>query len=126
MLLYQQDLDSTDAVPRDTITRQFVEKIGMTAEQFTKFMSGLQEFDETLARDIERRLSLPSGWLDQENTAYPGDEDTEHLIQHLQELYRSAPTVAREAVNDKIDDRVAAEFAGRIKHPDGSAKPDRS
>lgn len=124
MLLYQQDLDGIDAIPRDTITLQFVEKIGMTIEQFTELQSGLQEFDEALARSIEQRLSLPSGWLDQENAAYPGDEDTEHLVQHLQELHRSAPTVAREAVNDKIDDRVAPELAARAKHPDGSAAPD--
>ena len=118
MLLYQQDLDSTDAIARDTITRQFVEKIGMTTAQFAELQSSLKTFDEALARVIERRLSLPCGWLDQENSAYPGDEDAEHLVQHLQELYRSAPTIAREAVNEKIDDRVAPELAGRVRHPD--------
>lgn len=117
MLLYQQDLDGTDAISRDTITNKFAEKIGMTTEQFIELQSGLKKFDENSARDIEQRLSLPTGWLDQENAAYPGDQDTEHLVQHLQELYRCAPTVAREAVNDKINDRVAPELVERVRHP---------
>jgi len=40
-----------------------------------------REVSEKVAREIERKLSLPSGWMDRSQKGKPGQPDTETLIE---------------------------------------------
>jgi hypothetical protein len=117
LLLLQQEQNGPDSIYHDSIKECFAERAGVTPEQLIGLGSGSQEFSDDLAREIEQRMSLPSGWLDQDNAAYPGDQDSDHRHQRMNDLYRAAPPAVREALRetqdsiDKTEDRNGSSSA---------------
>lgn len=100
MLLLQQEENGPDSIYHDAVKERFAERAGVRPEQLIGIESGSQEFTDDVARQIERRLSLPSGWLDADNTAYPGDQDSDHRHQRMNDLYRAAPPAVQEALKN--------------------------
>lgn len=87
-------------------------RAGKPPSQFSDVLSGRKPFGEKLARDIELRLGLPQGWLDESTTTYrdakprgpapampPVTADELNLLT----VYRTADAEAKEVIREQAE-----------------------
>lgn len=112
LLLHRQYQDGGIGRDTETVDRQFMESIGLSADRTgSAGIAGL-DADDDLARQIEQRLSLPPGWMDEMHVPYPGDQDSEHQVQRVQEMLEPATDAVREVVRQSEADASANQGDG--------------
>lgn len=65
-----------------------------------------REVSEKVAREIERKLSLPSGWMDRPQKGKPGQPDTETLIEVVALAHDLLDGMAVKIAKDKFTEIV--------------------
>lgn len=71
----KQYIESTGKTQAD-----FAAKIGKKSSYLSQLFSGIRPFTEKMAREIEEKADLPSGWLDQVGTQIPRPNAKEQTI----------------------------------------------
>jgi hypothetical protein len=99
MALYKAFRDERSHLPERGMLKLFAEEVEISDRYLSHLKHNRKNIGAAIARQIEDRLHLSHGWMDnrhdQPATTQPADELEANFLSTAQALYRSAPAEAR-------------------------------
>lgn len=110
-LLYRQFRDQHSELPNRGMLKLFAEKLEMSDRYLSHVKCNRKNIGANVARQIEQRLKLPQGWMDNLHTDDGGalavtNELERNFIETMLAIYRSSPDEARAMMLDAVKRRL--------------------
>lgn len=108
--LYRQFRENHSDQPNRGMLKLFAEKLEMSDRYLSHVKCGRKNIGSNVARQIEQRLKLPEGWMDNQHESLTGlpvtDELERNFIETMLAIYRSSPDEARAIMLDALKRRL--------------------
>ncbi|WP_334190755.1 hypothetical protein [Noviherbaspirillum sp.] len=98
-------------LPQRGMLKLFAERLDLSDRYLSHIKCMRKNIGNNIARNIEERLNLPRGWMDQEHDSLksPADEKEKLFIETALTLFRAQPSKAREIMIDLLRQQLQAE-----------------
>ncbi len=108
MALFKQFRDQHSELPTRGMLKLFAERLELSDRYLSHVKNNRKNIGAGIARQIEKRLRLPHGWMDNTHGAQlePSDDLERNFLETALALYRSAPAEARAMMLEFLKKRL--------------------
>lgn len=107
MQLFRKFREQHPKLPQRGMLKMFAERVELSDRYLSHIKTGRKNIGASIARQIEKRLRLPVGWMDNPHTqTEPADELERNFVDTALALYRSAPAEARAMMLEFLKKRL--------------------
>ena len=105
--LFGKFRDEHSHLPLRGMLKLFAEKLELSDRYLSHVKNGRKNIGANIARQIEKRLKLPHGWMDvPHRRVEPSDDLEKNFLETALALYRLAPEEARTLMVDFLRNRL--------------------
>jgi len=111
MALFKQFRDENSHLPDRGMLKLFAERLELSDRYLSHVKNNRKNIGAAIARQVEKRLKLPHGWMDVPHGGGPleaVDELERNFMETALALYRSAPAEARTLMLEFLKRRLKA------------------
>lgn len=110
MALFKMFQDQHSELPTRGMLKLFAERLELSDRYLSHIKNNRKNIGAAIARQIEKRLKLPHGWMDNTHThTEPSNELERNFMETALALYRSAPSEARAMMLEFLKRRLGTD-----------------